>query len=44
MLRVCICSSPEGTTLNQPRVERREENERRATLGGKDYPTRTPKG
>jgi len=42
MLRACFCSSPEGTTLSQPRVERREENERRATLGGEDHPTSEP--
>jgi len=42
--RVGSCFSPEGTTLNQPRVKRREKNERRATLGGEDYAAKTPKG
>ena len=36
--------SPEGTTLSEPRVERRERNERRATLGAKDHLSRNPKG
>ncbi len=31
-----VSSSPEGTTLSQPRVERREGNERRATLDEED--------
>jgi len=28
--------SPNGASLSQPSVERREKNERRATLGGED--------
>ena len=28
ILRACFCSSPKGTTLSQPRVERREWSER----------------
>ncbi len=42
---MCLfCSSPEGTTLSEPRVERREGNERRATLGTEDNRGRNPKG
>jgi len=41
---VCFCFSPEGTTLNQPRVERREGNERRATLGAEGVGRQNPEG
>ena len=33
-----------GTSLCQPRVERREGNERRATLGKEDPNAKTPNG
>ena len=42
--RTCSCSSPEGTTLSQPRVKRRERSERRATLGCENHSPRNPKG
>ena len=41
--RTRFCCSPEGTTLSQPRVERREGNERRATLGEECHPTSKPR-
>jgi hypothetical protein len=36
--------SAEGTVLRQPRVERREGNERRATLGCEEFSKWNPKG
>ena len=44
MILSCFCFSPEGTFLHQPRVEGREWNERRATLGCQDRNSQTPKG
>jgi len=43
-LRNCSRSSPEGTALCQPRVERRERSERRATLGQSCLRSQSPNG
>jgi len=44
LLRTCFFPSPEGTTLCQPRVERRERSERRATLGQDCLHIQSPNG
>ena len=37
-------ASPNGAILCKPRVERREEHERRATLGCEGHSNRNPEG